>query len=132
MFSPTIWSSSSIPFSLLSASSALSIALFSRQLKLLHVLTNHLELLLDSLQLALRQFSSLDRSLQQTAQAASCSHQPSGAPPRFPSACSPPVQLSQSLSSADSSSCFMFSPTIWSSSSIPFSLLSASSALSIA
>merc|ERR1712060_643898 len=39
-------------------------SLLSRQFKLLHVLTNHLKLLLDSLQLALRQFSSLDRSLQ--------------------------------------------------------------------
>merc|ERR550519_3320347 len=59
MFSPTIRSSSSMFFSLLSASSALSMA----ELELLHVLTDHLELLLDVLQLALCKLSPLNGSL---------------------------------------------------------------------
>merc|ERR1719195_2325436 len=132
MFSPTIWSSSSISFNFFSASSALSIALFSGHLKLLHVLTNHLEFLLNFLQLLLSKLSSVNCSLQRTSQAASCSHQPSGVPPQFPSTSSQQAQLCQLLSSADISSCFMFSPTIWSSSSISFNFFSASSALSIA
>merc|ERR1712243_75253 len=60
MFSPTVSSSSSIPFRFFSASSALSSGL----LKLLHVLTNSLKFILDSLQVLLSQLSSLHSSLQ--------------------------------------------------------------------
>merc|ERR1719325_515803 len=56
MFSPTVSSSSSIPFRFFSA----------RLLKLLHVLTNSLQFLLNSLQVLLSQLSSLKTPLELT------------------------------------------------------------------
>merc|ERR1719244_2524732 len=63
MFSPTVSSSSSIPFKFFSASSALSSPLF-RFLKLFHVLTNCLKFFFDTLQVLLSKLSSLKSSLQ--------------------------------------------------------------------
>merc|ERR1719244_2421879 len=63
MFSPTVSSSSSIPFKFFSASSALSSPLF-RFLKLFHVLTNCLKFFFDTLQVLLSKLGSLKSSLQ--------------------------------------------------------------------
>merc|ERR1719308_601297 len=63
MFSPTVSSSSSIFLRLLSASSALK-GLFGGLLKLLHVLTDSLELLLNLLEVAFSEFGSLQSSLE--------------------------------------------------------------------
>merc|ERR1719227_65309 len=139
MFSPTVSSSSSIPFRFFSASSALSRplkSLLGGLLKLLHVLTNSFQFFLDTLQVLLSQLCSFKTSQEpsrRTSQAASCSHQQFPVLPRYPSGSSQPALLFQDLSrafSADFSSCFMFSPTVSSSSSIPFRFFSASSALS--
>merc|ERR1719244_1989361 len=63
MFSPTVSSSSSIPFKFFSASSALSSPLF-RFLKLFHILTNCLKFFFNSLQVLLSKLGSLKSSLQ--------------------------------------------------------------------